>query len=72
MIQGKEALDLFCERRTHYIMDRYMEFLNISTDDTGLLRELLTFRENYASLSDEEGPYVSSILFSASSAVLLK
>ena len=54
---GKEALDLCGERRTHYIMDRYMEFLNVNTNDTGLLRELLTVRENYATLSDEEGPY---------------
>ena len=54
---GKETLDLCCERRTHYIMDRYIEFLNVSTDNTGLLRELLTVREKYATLSDEEGPY---------------
>ncbi|MDE6641080.1 MAG: hypothetical protein K2K63_11180 [Acetatifactor sp.] len=55
--RGKEALDLCGERRTHYIMDRYMEFLNVNTNDTGLLKELLTVRENYAALSDEEGPY---------------
>lgn len=34
-----------------------MEFLNIGFDDTGLLRELLTVRENYATLSFNEWPY---------------
>ena len=63
-----------------------MEFLNVNTDDTGLLRELLTVRENYATLSDEEGPYHVEVFpyhyfeperillekIGASSAVLLK
>lgn len=54
---GEEALDLCCERRTHYIMDRYIEFLNVRPDDTSLLRDLLTVRDNYATLNDSEGPY---------------
>ena len=54
---GKEALSLCCERRTHYIMDRYIDFLHIRDNDTSLLRELLNVRENYATMSDDDGPY---------------
>ena len=54
---GREALHLCSEKRTHYIMDRYMEFLNAGYNDAGLFRELLSVRENYASMSDSEGPY---------------
>ena len=54
---GKEALNLCCERRTHYIMDRYIDFLHIRDNDTSLLRTLLNVRENYATMSDNDGPY---------------
>lgn len=54
---GKEALDLCGERRTHYIMDRYVDFLHIDVNDIGLLRELLSVRENYKTMSDDDGPY---------------
>lgn len=54
---GKEALELCGERRTHYIMDRYVDFLHIGVNDVGLLRELLSVRENYTAMSDDDGPY---------------
>lgn len=31
--------------------------MNARPDDTSLLRDLLTVRENYATLNDSEGPY---------------
>ena len=65
---GLEAYDLCAERRAHYIMSRYRDFLNIDhtgADDPGrpdcahegLLRELLNVRGNYGRLSDRDGPY---------------
>ena len=60
---GMEAYTLCAERRAHYIMDRYSDFLEINctgADDCvheGLLRELLNVRGNYDRLSDNDGPY---------------
>lgn len=54
---GREAMPLCSEKRTHYIMDRYIEFLGAGYNDDNFFRELLSIRENYASMSDSEGPY---------------
>lgn len=54
---GMEAFGLCAEKRAHYIMDRYSEFIGIEYDDEDLLKELLNVRESYPVLSDEQGPY---------------
>lgn len=54
---GIEALHLCKEKRAHYIMDDYMEFININVGADSLLYKLYNARQNYNSLSDEEGPF---------------
>jgi len=54
---GQDAFRLCKEKRKHYIMDRFEEFMNIDENDEVLLRELLDVRNNYRKLSDNEGPY---------------
>lgn len=54
---GMEALSLCGEKRPHYIMDKYIEFINISSNNDPLLQELLEVRRDYMLLSFEEGPY---------------
>lgn len=54
---GIEALHLCKEKRAHYIMDDYMEFININAGADSLLYKLYNARQNYNSLSDEEGPF---------------
>lgn len=54
---GIEALHLCKEKRAHYIMDDYMEFININAGADSLLYKLYNARQNYNSLSGEEGPF---------------
>lgn len=54
---GREAMNMCPDKRAHYIMDRYIEFLSVGYNDDDFFRELLSIRENYASMSDSEGPY---------------
>lgn len=54
---GLEALQLCGEKRPHYIMDKYTEFINITSNNDPLLQELLEVRRDYMLLSFEEGPY---------------
>lgn len=54
---GREAMNMCSDKRAHYIMDRYIEFLSVGYNDDDFFRELLSIRENYASMSDSEGPY---------------
>lgn len=54
---GIEALHLCKEKRAHYVMDSYVEFINIKDQSNNLLQKLCSIRENYNSLSDDEGPY---------------
>ena len=54
---GMEACELCAEKRTHYIMDRYNDFLDIDCTGEELLRTLSSVRENYGRLSDNGGPY---------------
>ena len=56
-VWGIEALKLCGEKRPHYIMDKYVEFINISSNSDILLQELLDVRKDYTLLSYEEGPY---------------
>lgn len=51
-----EAYKLNKEKRHHYIMDRFMEFLN-ANENPKLLEELLQVRKNYDKLSFDDGPY---------------
>lgn len=54
---GMEAFGLCAEKRTHYIMDRYREFITIDYDHEDLLKELFEIREKYDTMSDNQGPY---------------
>ena len=54
---GMEALRLCAEKRPHYIMDRYHEFIMLDYDREDLLKEMFEIREMYDTLSDEQGPY---------------
>ena len=54
---GVEAYGLCAEKRNHYIMNRYLEFLNIQSNSLELLNELSIVRETYNKLSDANGPY---------------
>lgn len=56
-----EALQLCVEKRKHYIMDKYSEFLSIDFDSRDLLLELLNVREKYDSLSYDDGPYHTEV-----------
>lgn len=54
---GLEALHLCKENRTHYIMDNYIEFININDESNVLLQKLYDVRKKYNSLSYSKGPY---------------
>lgn len=54
---GLEALKLCTEKRAHYIMNRYSEFINVSYNSDNLLQELLNIREKYRFMSTNDGPY---------------
>lgn len=65
---GMEAYGLCAEKRAHYIMDRYSDFMNIDrtcADDRNrgdrvweeLLGKLSDVRDNYDRLSGNDGPY---------------
>ncbi|MDE6251940.1 MAG: hypothetical protein K2M78_04765 [Lachnospiraceae bacterium] len=61
---GLEAFKICGEKRPHYIMDRYREFIdiNVSSDnDVELLRELIHIRERYDFCSYDEGPYHTEV-----------
>ncbi len=44
---GREAFQLCRGNRTHYIMDRFEEFINMDENDAVLLQELLDVRKKY-------------------------
>lgn len=54
---GLEALHLCREKRAHYIMDSYVEYLDIDGNSIGLLQKLYDVRKKYNSLSYNKGPY---------------
>lgn len=54
---GIEALHLSKQNRTHYIMDSYIEFININDESDNLLHKLYKVRKKYNSLSYNDGPY---------------
>ena len=54
---GMEALRICGEKRSHYIMDRYHEFIMLDYNREDLLKELFKIREMYNTMSDEQGPY---------------
>lgn len=54
---GMEAFHLCKTKRAHYIMDSYAEYLNIDENSIDLLQKLYDVREDFDSLSDEDGPY---------------
>ena len=51
-----EACRLNQEKRPHYIMDRFTDFLD-APDRPALLTELAAVRHNYAMMSDDNGPF---------------
>lgn len=51
-----EAYKLNKEERSHFIMNKYSEFLEANTN-ISLLQEMLNARRNYDKLSDDGGPY---------------
>lgn len=58
---GMEAFALCAEKRAHYIMDRYRDFIRIDYDSKDLLKEMLTIRETYHVMSDSQGPYLIEV-----------
>ena len=55
---GMEAFQLCSEKREHYIMDRYNDFLDINQDHgEDLLKDMLNVRNRYDEMSDSDGPY---------------
>lgn len=55
---GMEASELCAERRAHYIMDRYHDYLDIDCErNEHLLKEMLHVRKNYDAMSYDDGPY---------------
>lgn len=54
---GMEAFKLCGEKRTHYIMNKYNEFLKSDYNSRNLLLELLDIRKKYDSLKYDDGPY---------------
>ncbi len=55
---GLEAFRLCAERRAHYIMDRYYDYLDIDCErNEHLLKEMLDVRERYDVMSYDDGPY---------------
>ncbi len=53
---GREVFQLCKEKRTHYIMDKFEEFINMDENDEALLQELLDVRKKYTKLSFNKGP----------------
>lgn len=62
-ITGQEAFRLCSEKRQHYIMDRYSDFMNIDYNSFDLLDELSAKRENCKYLEFDEGPFHYDVLF---------
>lgn len=56
-IWGMEAFYMCGEKRPHYIMDKYSDFLKADYDSRNLLLELLDIRKKYDSLKYDDGPY---------------
>lgn len=54
---GREAFQLCKEKRTHYIMDRFEEFINMDENNKALLQELFDIRKKYTKLNFNKGPY---------------
>ncbi|MDE7271825.1 MAG: hypothetical protein K2N95_02020 [Lachnospiraceae bacterium] len=55
---GMEASEVCAERRSHYIMDRYPDYLDIDREQNEhLLKEMLNVRQKYDTLSYDDGPY---------------
>lgn len=54
---GMEAFALCAEKRAHYIMDRYRDFIMIDYDCEVLLKEMFAIREKYHTMRDSQGPY---------------
>jgi hypothetical protein len=53
---GIEAMNLNKEKREHYIMDRFEEFLD-AKDSPDLLKKLVDIRNEYRLLDFDNGPY---------------
>lgn len=58
---GEEAMRLCAEKRSHYIMDKYLEFLNVEDGSDDLLQELLSIREKQAILDNNKGPFHTEV-----------
>jgi len=54
---GKEAFGFCVEKRAHYIMDRYHEFIALDDTREELLEDLFSIREKYNNMNDAQGPY---------------
>lgn len=54
---GLEALHLCKEKRKHYIMDNYIEYINIDYKSINFLQYLYDIRQDYNELSFDDGPY---------------
>lgn len=54
---GLEALHLYKGKRAHYIMDHYIEYININDESKDLLQFLYDIRQDYNELSFDDGPY---------------
>lgn len=54
---GMEAFYMCGEKRPHYIMDKYSDFLKADYDSRNLLLELLDVRKKYDLLNYDDGPY---------------
>lgn len=57
MQYGAEAFRLCAEKRKHYIMDRYHDYMNLDCGQEDLLTRMLAVRESYGSLGDDGGPF---------------
>lgn len=53
---GVEAMNLYKEKREHYIMDQFEEFLE-AKDSPDLLKKLVDIRNEYSLLDFDNGPY---------------
>ncbi len=51
-----EAYKLIKVKRSHFIVDRYIDFLE-ANNDIPLLQKMLDIRSNYDELSDDDGPF---------------
>lgn len=54
---GGEALRLCAEKRPHYIMDGYTDFITAQRSNTALLKELLKIRRSRFDLDFDKGPF---------------